>query len=656
MIETANRSVTLTTTGVMQVSLAGKPLQFSSRKALAILTYLALQSARSESRERIATMLWSDSGPDQARGALRQTLRRLKQDLGPAGELLEADRNTVRLTYPIDCDILEAIAEAEQGIPPGFLARDDGAFARLFTDIEDLDPDFNLWIAVQRERLGSQLTNRLESAMASAREADRQLSLAEALMRTDPTHEGACRAAMEAHVALGDTVQAMRVYERLWKILEEELDVEPSEKTQALYVAIKQGQSGAAMGGGPSGTQDFLAPIAILVEPIQGQRMEGDFDFFGSIFRDEMIAALARFRDWLVVDGEQGGSTPPTYRTYSLRIMLHPISDSVMVGLRLLDQADNHCVWAERYSVTLDGIAELHRSALRQLAVALNVHLSTPRLQSARETQSPMGRKYELWMQAQALSGDWRPETEIKAERILRELIETTPNFAAAMVALAQSLNSRPVIFPGYMRNPQMIADSLELTARAVKLDPLDSRTHLSRAWAHTMAGSYTAALSHLDMAMDLNENDPWTIISAGLGYAFAGQNARAADLIAQARQFGMRHSRAAQGYIATATYLVGDYEGSISAAEVAGDAIINLPAWAAASSMHLGDTRRAASEIATFLDLARGAWIGAAAPTDGAIIDWFVASFPIRSSSCRAELQKRLLAALGAAKERRPD
>ena len=296
MIETANRSVTLTTTGVMQVSLAGKPLQFSSRKALAILTYLALQSARSESRERIATMLWSDSGPDQARGALRQTLRRLKQDLGPAGELLEADRNSVRLTYPIDCDILEAIAEAEQGIPPGFLARDDGAFARLFTDIEDLDPDFNLWIAVQRERLGSQLTNRLESAMASAREADRQLSLAEALMRTDPTHEGACRAAMEAHVALGDTVQAMRVYERLWKILEEELDVEPSEKTQALYVAIKQGQSGAAMGGGPSGTQDFLAPIAILVEPIQGQRMEGDFDFFGSIFRDEMIAALARFR------------------------------------------------------------------------------------------------------------------------------------------------------------------------------------------------------------------------------------------------------------------------------------------------------------------------------------------------------------------------
>ena len=646
MIETANRSVTLTTTGVMQVSLAGKPLQFSSRKALAILTYLALQSARSESRERIATMLWSDSGPDQARGALRQTLRRLKQDLGPAGELLEADRNSVRLTYPIDCDILEAIAEAEQGIPPGFLARDDGAFARLFTDIEDLDPDFNLWIAVQRERLGSQLTNRLESAMASAREADRQLSLAEALMRTDPTHEGACRAAMEAHVALGDTVQAMRVYERLWKILEEELDVEPSEKTQALYVAIKQGQSGAAMGGGPSGTQDFLAPIAILVEPIQGQRMEGDFDFFGSIFRDEMIAALARFRDWLVVDGEQGGSTPPTYRTYSLRIMLHPISDTVMVGLRLLDQADNHCVWAERYSVTLDGIAELHRSALRQLAVALNVHLSAPRLQSAREIQSPMGRKYELWMQAQAILNDWNPASTERGERILRELVETTPGFSSAMVALAQSLNSRPVIFPGQLRHPAMVEESLALTARAVQLDPLDSRVHLSRSWSHIMSWAYAPALSHPDMALNLNENDPWTIISSGLLYAFADQVGRAEDLIAQADTFGMRHSRAAQGYIATARYLLGDFEGALAASEVAGDAIANLLGWQAASRIELDDPVGAAAAAERFFRYCAKNWCAGSRHGPQDYVDWFTHCFPIRSNAKRNDLRTALMRA----------
>ena len=76
----------------------GRELMLSSRKSLAILTYLTLQSTRSESRERIAALLWSDSGGEHGRAALRQTLRRLKLDLGPAEDLVEADRNSLRLT------------------------------------------------------------------------------------------------------------------------------------------------------------------------------------------------------------------------------------------------------------------------------------------------------------------------------------------------------------------------------------------------------------------------------------------------------------------------------------------------------------------------------------------------------------------------------
>ena len=158
------------------------------------------------------------------------------------------------------------------------------------------------------------------------------------------------------------------------------------------------------------------------------------------------------------------------------------------------------------------------------------------------------------------------------------------------MVALAQILNVRPIVFPGKRHRPERLEESLALTSRAVNLDPLDTRTHLSRSWAHAMSGSHTAALSHLDLALDLNENDPWTIISAALGYAFAGELTRGRELVAQARVFGMKYSRAAQGYIATASYLLGDYRAAAEAAEVAGDAIINLPAWQAASRMQLGD------------------------------------------------------------------
>jgi DNA-binding SARP family transcriptional activator len=640
-------SAWLCVTGTMRLVLDGREMPLSSRKALAIIAYLALQPAYSESRERIAALLWSDSGGEHARAALRQTLKRLKADLGGAGDLLEADRSVLRLTGPIGVDILDAIEAAGHGETPALLAGDEARLDRLFADLADLDPDFNLWIAVQRERLTAQFIARLEAAIAAERDDARRLALAEALARVDPTHEGACRAAMQAQLALGDTAQAMRTYERLWQVLEEELDVEPSEKTQALYVAIKQGQAQPPARAEPP--QDLLAPIAIVVEPTQAVELPGRFRYFGPIFREEMIGALARFRDWLVIDGEQGGPTPPTYRAYSLRITMHGRDDSIMVGMRLVDRADGHCVWSERATATLDGMSALYRAALRNLAVALNVHLSAPRLQSAREIASPMGRKYELWMQAQALFAEWRAETDTRAEAILRDLIATTPNFPPAMVALAQIINSRPIIHPGERRRPEQLEESLALTSRAVNLDPLDSRTHLCRSWSQAIAGSHDAALSHLGLALDLNENDPWTIISAALGFAFAGQLARARDLIRQARAFGMRHSRAAQGYIATAAYLTGDYRLSEEAAEVAGDAITNLPAWQAASRLHLDDREGAARSMAKFLALARDAWIGRPNPTDAEVIDWFMGCFPIRSGDVRAELRRDLVAALRA-------
>ena len=649
----ATMPVTISLVGTTRLVVGTREIALSSRKSLALLTYLALQPTRSESRERIAALLWSDSGGEHGRGALRQTLRRMKQDLGGAENLVEADRTTLRLTWPVRLDIAEAIETAERGEAPALLAGEGADLALLFADLVDLDPDFNLWIAVQRERLRAQLVERLEAALAGNASPERTVAVAEALLRSDPTHEGACRAAMQAHLELGDTAQAMRLYERLWQVLDEELDVEPSEKTQGLYVAIKQGHARPAVGGSPTAQTELLAPIAIVVEPAQTRLLDPDFEYFGQIFRDEMIAALSRFRDWLVVDGAEGSTSPPAYRAYSLRIMLHGREDSITVGLRLVETSSGQCIWAERYAVTLDTMTSLHRTALRNLAVALNVHLSGPRLQSAREAQGPSGRKYELWMQAQALCLEWRAEADARAEAILRELIAAHPTFAQAMVALAQIINARPIVFPGKRHRRELLAESLALTARAVTLDPLDSRSHLCRSWSHAIAGSHSAALSHLDLSLDLNENDPWTVISAALGFAFAGEIDRARSLVRQAQAFGMRHSRAAQGYIATASYLTGDYETSMAAAEVAGDAIINLPAWQAASAMQLGDREGAALAMTRFLELTRSGWFGDTEATDTAILDWLIGCFPIRAEAVRADLRRQLEAALAERRRR---
>src|SRR5216110_255129 len=77
---------------------SGPAVRLPRRKAEALLTYLALPPGRAHSRDKLATLLWGDTGEDQARQSLRQALAALRQALPrkPRPVLL-TDHDTVAL-------------------------------------------------------------------------------------------------------------------------------------------------------------------------------------------------------------------------------------------------------------------------------------------------------------------------------------------------------------------------------------------------------------------------------------------------------------------------------------------------------------------------------------------------------------------------------
>jgi TolB-like protein/Tfp pilus assembly protein PilF len=91
-----------------------------SRRAQALLAVLSQQPGLTAERGRLADLLWSDRGEDQARASLRQELSGLRRRLPPG--LLEADRQSVRLSADrvrVDMsgpgDILEGFDLASEG-------------------------------------------------------------------------------------------------------------------------------------------------------------------------------------------------------------------------------------------------------------------------------------------------------------------------------------------------------------------------------------------------------------------------------------------------------------------------------------------------------------------------------------------------------------
>ncbi len=63
----------------------GPSLDLPTKKTQLLLSFLALNAGEPQPREKLASLLWSDRGGEQARHSLRDALSGLRKALGAAG-------------------------------------------------------------------------------------------------------------------------------------------------------------------------------------------------------------------------------------------------------------------------------------------------------------------------------------------------------------------------------------------------------------------------------------------------------------------------------------------------------------------------------------------------------------------------------------------
>src|ERR1700730_15501900 len=134
----------------LSVSLAGRlaigfndrRIELRTRKAGAVLGYLALSAAKHESRERLVGLLWSRSDEVKARASLRQVVRELRSAFNQAGYSgFGAERLSVHLdAEKVEVDIESVIRLAESGSVHPLLLNIPRLGERILEGMDDLDP------------------------------------------------------------------------------------------------------------------------------------------------------------------------------------------------------------------------------------------------------------------------------------------------------------------------------------------------------------------------------------------------------------------------------------------------------------------------------------------------------------------------------------
>ncbi len=102
---------------------AAVPIRISSKKAVALVAYLAMRPNRSAGREQLATLLWGDRFDKQARHSLRECLRQLRMDVASiAPDLLHFGGDKIGLpAHALALDVDEFATLARSGA--SFFAR-----------------------------------------------------------------------------------------------------------------------------------------------------------------------------------------------------------------------------------------------------------------------------------------------------------------------------------------------------------------------------------------------------------------------------------------------------------------------------------------------------------------------------------------------------
>jgi DNA-binding SARP family transcriptional activator/TolB-like protein len=644
--------------GRFGLRLNGQPIELRTRKAAAVLGYLALSDTKHESRERLVGLLWSRSDEEKARASLRQVVRELRSVLEEAGfGGFVAERLMIGVDIgQVEVDIESVLQQAENGRVHPLLLDAPALDERLLEGMDDLDPSFRVWVLAKRQTVHERLMRSLEAGLIGANvPRDTKKRFAAAIVNLDPTHEHACRYLMLAHAEEGDIAGALRIYKSLWDLLDRDYGMEPSPATEELVASIKLGVfepplndrgahakngvlavraiNGSGLRSAPSVLPNAPVKPRLLLRPFAMHGVDSDHSHLVQGFSQHLAACLVRFREWNVVDRPSAAVVIPAAGAapqYCIETTAYQAGVEINIVMVLRDEATGIYVWSESFRLGLANWFETQQRIIRRIASSLNVQLSAERLMRLAGEPDVSLDVYDRWLRGQSLMAKFEPESWQRAVTIFRESIRENPHFSPCYSSLVQMNNIEHFVHPGVFRDIEKAKATLELAKIAVQLDPVDSRAHLCCGWSYVMALREVEAAPHMDLACDLNDNDPWTLLSSALYCVYCGSIEQARLRAGQALTVSLAPSQLEWGYHGIIRYLCGDYAGSLEACDRANNLIQTLPAWRAAALFELGQVSKAREEARRFINGIRSFWTGSVHPTEEAITRWLLQTHPI--------------------------
>src|SRR3989475_2145940 len=212
---------------------AGENVRFRTRKHLALLIRLAVESGKRLSRDYLQELLWPEVPTHLARHSLAQAISVVKAKVGPAHLVIQ--RATVVLVEgAVDVDI-HRVGTENLEVRGRFLEGFEVPGVRAFEQWKDE------WHARLAPKIRDTLVRQMDAArrIGDFETVERR---AQILLDLDPTSEDGVRGLMEARAYVGDRSNALKAFGRYEAVLAEGFAAKPSADLVRMTDLLREGR------------------------------------------------------------------------------------------------------------------------------------------------------------------------------------------------------------------------------------------------------------------------------------------------------------------------------------------------------------------------------------------------------------------------------
>ena len=290
---------------------------------------------------------------------------------------------------------------------------------------------------------------------------------------------------------------------------------------------------------------DYGASLAVL--PFSNLSNDPDFAYFSDGLTETITNSLTRVRGLRVIatssafNYREGDADIPTIGR-QLRVghlvqgSVQRDDDQLRISARLVRVADGTQLWSQIFNRELDDVFTLHddiaRATLQQMSGILAASLSLPDSAPVMTENSSDSEAYRLLLRGQALRKRGAGQDVARAASLFRQALDLRPDYAEAMVALADAIRVQAVT--GELPRESTFSEALILARKALSIDPA-----LAEAWVqigeiqHRHFWNFADAAESYRQAMAINPGSA----SAHSAYSrFLAKAGREQEAVEQAR------------------------------------------------------------------------------------------------------------------------